>query len=296
MTEVSERAESEMLVPITDPTYVPWGFHKDMASVVKSRIFFPIFITGLSGNGKTIMPEQVCAALGREMIRTNISIETDEDDLIGSNTLVDGNVVYREGPVIISMRRGAVLLLDELDRGGNKLMCLQPILEGKPYYNKKTGEIIRPAEGFNVIATANTKGFGSETGKYITAQIMDDALLERFAITVDQQFPTAKTEQKILLKKMESVQRVDEEFASRLVEWANVVRKTFFEGAIDDLISTRRLVHIVNAFAVFGDRIKAIEMCVSRFDEDTKKTFVDLYTKIDNMVTLPTKEQNEEEI
>ena len=287
--------EIKVLVPAVDTTYVPFGFHKDLVAIIKSRIFFPVFITGLSGNGKTIMPEQVCSLLGREMIRTNISIETDEDDLIGSNTLVDGNVVYREGPVIIAMRRGAVLLLDELDRGGNKLMCLQSILEGKSYYNKKTGEIIHPAEGFNVIATANTKGFGSETGKYITAQIMDDALLERFAITIDQHFPSAKIEQKILLKKMEAVQRVDEEFAARLVEWANTTRKTFYESATDDLICTRRLVHIVNAFAVFGDRIKAIEMCVSRFDEDTKKTFVDLYTKIDNMVTLPTKEQNEEE-
>jgi len=287
---VVEAAVNVELIPAVDHTYVPFGFYNDLVSIIKSRIFFPVFITGMSGNGKTLMPEQACATLGREVIRVNISIETDEDDLIGGNTLVNGNVVYREGPAIIAMRRGAVLLLDELDRGGNKLMCLQPILEGKPYYNKKTGEIIYPSEGFNVCATANTKGYGSESGKYITAQIMDDALLERFAITVDQRFPTPKTEQKILFKKMEAAGGVDEEFAARLVEWANIVRKTFFDGGIDDLICTRRLVHIVNAFAVFSNRTKAIELCVSRFDEDTKNTFLDLYTKIDSTVTLPIEE------
>jgi len=269
------------LVPSKDDTYVPFGFHKDLKTILQGGMFYPLFISGLSGNGKTTMVEQVCAQLKREAIRVNISIETDEDDLIGGNTLVDGNVVYREGPVLTAMKRGAVLILDEVDRGSNKLMCLQAILEGKPYFNKKTGETVAPANGFTIVATANTKGRGSDDGKFISAQLLDEAFLERFAITVEQEYPTAAVEKRIILNKMGKAGYTDEDFAVHLVTWSEVIRKTFFEGAIDELVSTRRLEHIVNAYGVFKDKIKAITLCTNRFDADTKAAFIDLYTKVD---------------
>jgi MoxR-like ATPase len=290
------QVEIQNLVPNKDITYVPFGFHKDLSTIIASKAFYPVFITGLSGNGKTTMVEQVCAALKRECIRVNISIETDEDDLIGGNTLVDGNVVYREGPVTIGMKRGAIVILDESDRGSNKLMCLQAILEGKPYFNKKTGETIYPQPGFNIIATANTKGQGSDEGKYMSAQILDDAFLERFAVTIEQEYPSPKVEKKIIMKKMARVEKVDEDFADKLVSWAEIIRKTFKEGAIDDLISTRRLEHIVNAFAMFNDRMKAINLCIARFDEETKTSFLDLYTKVDAGVEMPTPAEQAAEV
>ena len=289
------RVEINDLIVEKDKTFVPFGFYKDLKKVLQGNMFYPIFISGLSGNGKTTMAEQVCAALKREAIRVNVSIETDEDDLIGGNTLVDGNVVYREGPVLTAMKRGAVLILDEIDRGSNKLMCLQAILEGKPYFNKKTGETVTPAPGFNIVATANTKGRGSDDGKFISANILDEAFLERFAITVEQEYPTMATEKKIVIKKMERVNNVDEGFATHLVTWSDVIRKTYYEGAIDELISTRRLEHIVNAYAVFGDKKKAVQLCVNRFDDDTKEAFIDLYTKVDPTVEL-TEEAKEQEI
>jgi MoxR-like ATPase len=269
------------LVPAKDDTYVAFGFHKDLKTILSAGIFYPVFISGLSGNGKTTMIEQVCAQLKRESIRVNISIETDEDDLIGGNTLVDGNVVYREGPVLTAMKRGAVLILDEVDRGSNKLMCLQAILEGKSYFNKKTGETTTPAYGFTIVATANTKGRGSDDGKFISAQLLDEAFLERFAITVEQEYPTMAVEKRIVLNKMERAGCVDDDFASHLVTWSDVIRKTYFEGGIDELVSTRRLEHIVNAFAVFRDKTKAITLCTNRFDADTKQAFIDLYSKVD---------------
>jgi MoxR-like ATPase len=267
--------DSDSAVPKKFPGYVPFGFYKDLNNILSSKQFYPVFITGLSGNGKTLMVEQVCAVLNRECIRVNISIETDESDLIGSNTLVDGNVVYRDGPVITAMKRGAILLIDEVDRGSNKLMCLQGILEGKPYFNKKSGEYIEPTPGFNVVATANTKGRGSEEGRYLS-QILDDAFLERFPITVEQNYPTDKIELKILKPLVN-----DDEFSENLVKWADVIRKTFAEGGIDEIISTRRLVHIAKAYSIFKDRKKAIELCVARFDEETKNSFLDLYAKVD---------------
>ena len=292
LSQAKLAVEIENLVPAKDSTYVPFGFYRDLVNIVKSGMFYPTFICGLSGNGKTMMVEQVCAKLKREAIRVNISIETDEDDLIGGNTLVDGNVVYREGPVLTAMKRGAVLILDEIDRGSNKLMCLQAILEGKPYFNKKTGEVITPASGFNVIATANTKGRGSDDGKFMGAQVLDEAFLERFAITVEQEYPSAAQEKKIVLNKMAVADCVDDEFADKLVLWADVIRKTFYEGGIDELVSTRRLEHIVKAFAMFGDRLKAIQLCVNRFDTDTKSAFIDLYTKVDAGVDLnPTEDE-----
>jgi MoxR-like ATPase len=274
--------DSDVSIPSKYPDYVPFGFFKDMRNIIKSSQFYPIFVTGLSGNGKTLMVEQVCADLKRECIRVNISIETDESDLLGGPTLVNGNIVNRDGPVITAMKRGAVLLIDEVDRGSNKLMCLQGILEGKPYYNKKNGEMVYPADGFNIVATANTKGRGSEEGRYLS-QILDDAFLERFPITVEQDYPDAKTEKKILTPLIE-----DKDFVDNLVQWADVVRQSFNQGAVDEIISTRRLVHIAKAFKIFGDRMKAIELCVSRFDAETKTAFLDLYSKVDAKVEAPT--------
>ena len=273
--------DSDVSIPSRYPDYVPFGFFKDLSSVIKSKQFYPIFITGLSGNGKTLMVEQVCAELNRECIRVNISIETDETDLLGGPTLVNGNVVNRDGPVITAMKRGAVLLIDEVDRGSNKLMCLQGILEGKAYYNKKSGELVKPASGFNVVATANTKGKGSEEGRYLS-QILDDAFLERFPITVEQDYPDVKTEKKILTPLID-----DKEFVDNLIQWADVVRKSFEQGAVDEVISTRRLVHIANAYNIFKDKLKAIELCVARFDTETKTAFLDLYSKVDAKVETP---------
>jgi MoxR-like ATPase len=267
--------DSDVSIPVKYPDYVPFGFFKDLRNVINSDMFYPVFITGLSGNGKTLMVEQVCSELGRECIRVNISIETDESDLLGGPTLVNGNVVNRDGPVITAMKRGAILLIDEVDRGSNKLMCLQGILEGKPYYNKKNGEMVYPKNGFNVVATANTKGRGSEEGRYLS-QILDDAFLERFPITVEQEYPDTKTEKKILSPLID-----DKEFVDHLVQWADIVRQSFDQGAVDEIISTRRLVHIAKAFKMFGDRMKAIELCVSRFDAETKTAFLDLYSKVD---------------
>lgn len=272
--------DSDPQVPAKYPDYVPFGFFKDLRNIIKSNEFYPVFITGLSGNGKTLMVEQVCYELKKECIRVNISIETDESDLLGGPTLVNGNVVNRDGPVLTAMKRGAVLLIDEVDRGSNKLMCLQGILEGKPYYNKKSGEMVYPAKGFTVIATANTKGRGSEEGRYLS-QILDDAFLERFPITVEQEYPDSKTEKKILSPLIS-----DEKFVDCLVQWADVVRQSFAQGATDEIISTRRLVHIAKAFNIFKDRMKAIELCVNRFDTETKLAFLDLYTKVDAEVNM----------
>ena len=271
---------SDVSIPEPFPDYVPFGFFKDLRNIIKSDDFYPVFITGLSGNGKTLMVEQTCAELRRECIRVNISIETDETDLLGGPTLVNGNVVNRDGPVITAMKRGAILLIDEVDRGSNKLMCLQGILEGKSYFNKKSGELVKPASGFNIIATANSKGRGSEEGRYLS-QILDDAFLERFPITVEQDYPDAKTEKKILTPLIN-----DSEFVDNLCQWADVVRKSFEQGAVGEIISTRRLVHIAKAYKIFGDRMKAIELCVSRFDTETKTAFLDLYTKVDAKVEL----------
>jgi len=283
----SRRAQNvtESFVPDRNETYVPFGFYNDMRDIIKSRIFYPIYITGLSGNGKTFMIEQVCAALKRELIRVNITKRTDESDLIGSYELVDGNTIRREGPVITAMRRGAVLLLDECDLGTEDILCLQPILEGKPYFDKKTGEVVHPAAGFNVIATANTKGKGSDDGRFIGTNLLNEAFLERFAITVEQEYPPASTERKILEKNFAVLNITDTTFIDRLITWAELIRKSFADGAVDEVISTRRLVHITKAFSIFNNRLKAIEMCLNRFDADTKNAFLDLYTKVDAEAT-----------
>ena len=270
------------VVPEVVKEYVPFGHFKDLKSIISSGLFFPVFITGLSGNGKTMMVEQICAKLKRECYRVNVTVETDEDDLIGSNTLVDGNIVFREGPVLKAMRKGAVLLIDEIDLASNKIMCLQSILEGKGYLNKKTGEYVSPENGFTVVATANTKGKGSDDGRFIGTNVLNEAFLERFSITMEQEYPSNVIEKKILNKEFDKLEVKDASgFATNLITWADVIRKSFYEGAIDELISTRRLVHIAQAFKMFDNKMKAIEMCVSRFDSETKSTFLDLYTKVD---------------
>tara|TARA_B100001057_G_scaffold402731_1_gene414742 strand:- start:8 stop:1216 length:1209 start_codon:yes stop_codon:yes gene_type:complete len=272
------------IVPDTDPVFVPWGYFKDIKSIVTSKQFYPIFVTGLSGNGKTMNVSQACAQSQRECIRVNITIETDEDDLLGGYRLQDGQTVWQNGPVIEAMERGAILLLDEIDLASNKIMCLQPILEGNGVFLKKINKFVKPAPGFNVIATANTKGQGSNDGKFIGTNILNEAFLERFPITVEQAYPTNKIESKILLNVMSEkglTKDADVKFASNLVTWADIIRKTFYEGGVDEIISTRRLVHIVEAFVIFKNKMKAIEMCTNRFDVDTKTSFMDLYSKVD---------------
>ena len=265
----------------TDNSFVPWGAFSDIVKIVKSNMFYPTYISGLSGNGKTFMVEQACAKVGKEFIRVQINPETDEDDLLGGFRLIDGETVFSKGPVLKAMENGAILLLDEIDRATNKIMCLQGILEGKPVLVKKTGEIVEPAEGFNVIATANTKGKGSEDGRFTAASIIDDAFLERFTISVDQQFPSLNIEKKIVIKHMEKFDCIDMDFADKLVLWADIIRKTFYDDGVDEVISTRRLCHIVQTFSIFNKRDKAIDLCISRFDSDTKEAFLDLYSKVD---------------
>ena len=272
------------IVPTKDPVFVPWGYFKDIKSIVSSKQFYPIFITGLSGNGKTMNVSQACAQAKRECIRVNITIETDEDDLLGGYRLQEGQTVWQNGPVIEAMERGAILLLDEIDLASNKIMCLQPILEGNGVFLKKINKFIKPAPGFNVIATANTKGQGSNDGKFIGTNILNEAFLERFPITVEQAYPTNKIESKILTNVMSEkglTKKDDEKFATNLITWADIIRKTFYEGGVDEIISTRRLVHIVEAFTIFKNKMKAIEMCTNRFDVDTKTSFMDLYSKVD---------------
>ena len=276
---------TESLVPSKDPLYVPFGHFNDIYSIVKSGRYYPAFVTGLSGNGKTFMIEQACAKAKREFFRVNITVETDEDDLLGHYALIDGNTVWQDGPVVKAMERGAVLLLDEIDLASSKIMCLQPVLEGNGVFLKKVNRFVSPSKGFTVLATANTKGKGSEDGRFIGTNILNEAFLERFPITVEQEYPSMSVERKILDKVFASLDVEAGDFSERLVTWADIIRKTFYEGGIDEIIATRRLVHIANAFAIFGDRKKAIEMCIARFDEDTKTSFLDLYTKVDEQVT-----------
>ena len=280
------------LVPSKDENYVPFGNFTDVKKIIQSGIFYPTFITGLSGNGKTFSVEQACAALNRELIRVNITIETDEDDLIGGFRLVDGNTVWHNGPVVEALERGAVLLLDEVDLASNKILCLQSVLEGKGIFLKKTGRYVQPAKGFNIIATANTKGKGSDDGRFIGTNVLNEAFLERFALTFEQEYPTPATETKILLRVAASLGKHDEEFCTNLANWADIIRKTFKDGGIDEVISTRRLVHIIRAYAIWDNRMKAIKVCVNRFDEETKQSFVELYDKIDADVN--TEEEKED--
>ena len=284
---VETNAFSENLIPDMDYLFVPFGNFKVVRDIIKSRMFYPIFITGLSGNGKTYMVEQACAATKREVIRVNFTVETDEDDLIGGFRLVDGDTKFFKGPVISAMEKGAVLLCDEIDLANPaKVMCLQSILEGNGYFIKKTGEYIKPADGFTVIATANTKGKGSDDGRFIGTNILNEAFLERYPITCEQDYPSISIERKILSKVAESVSVTDTEYVEKLTDWADIIRKTFADGGVDEIISTRRLVHIIKAFAIFKDRMTAIEMCTNRFDEETKLAFRDLYTKLDAEVTV----------
>ena len=277
---------TENMVPSKDPLYVPFGHFNDVYSIVKSGKFYPVFVTGLSGNGKTFMIEQACAKAKKEFFRVNITVETDEDDLLGHYALIDGNTIWQDGPVVKAMEQGATLLLDEIDLASSKIMCLQPVLEGKGVFLKKVNRFVRPAVGFNVLATANTKGKGSEDGRFIGTNILNEAFLERFPITMEQEYPTVAIEKKILDKVFNSLDIEFGDFSEKLTMWADIIRKTFFDGGIDEIIATRRLVHIAEAFAIFGDRKKAIQMCINRFDEDTKISFLDLYSKVDSEVTL----------
>ncbi len=287
---------TENLVPDKDPLYVPFGHFNDVQNIAKSGRFYPAFITGLSGNGKTFMVEQACAKAKREYFRVNITVETDEDDLLGHYALINGNTVWQDGPVVKAMERGAVLLLDEIDLASSKIMCLQPVLEGKGVFLKKVNRFVKPSVGFTVFATANTKGKGSEDGRFIGTNILNEAFLERFPITMEQEYPSVAIERKILDKVFVSLDIESGDFSEKLVNWADIIRKTFYEGGIDEIIATRRLVHIANAFAIFNDRKKAIEMCINRFDDDTKTSFLDLYSKVDSEVVLGEEMTDDEKI
>ena len=269
------------ITPTKDKNFVSFGNYPDVKSIIKSNRFYPVFITGLSGNGKTMSVTQACADLKRELIRVNITIETDEDDLLGGFRLKDGQTVWSNGPIIEAMERGAVLLLDEIDLASNKIMCLQPVLEGSGIFVKKINKWIQPKQGFNVVATANTKGQGSEDGKFIGTNVLNEAFLERFPVTFEQKYPSVKIENKILNNTLKSYGKSDVKFIDKLTTWADVIRKTYFDGGVDEIISTRRLVHITQAYAIFNNKMKAIEMCTNRFDDDTKNSFVELYTKVD---------------
>ena len=273
------------LIPEKDDSFVKFGNYGDIRKIIQSKLFYPTFITGLSGNGKTFSVEQACAQLGRELIRVNITIETDEDDLIGGFRLVNGETVWHNGPVIEALERGAILLLDEIDLASNKILCLQSVLEGKGVFLKKIGKFVQPTAGFNVIATANTKGKGSDDGRFIGTNVLNEAFLERFPVTFEQEYPTVSIETKILNKLCD-----DENFCKRLADWADIIRKTFYDGGIEEIISTRRLVHIIKAFNIFGDKAKAIQVCVNRFDDETKQAFLELYDKVDADFVMPVDE------
>ena len=278
--------EVKSLVPEKDSHFVPFGNFNDLKKVLSSKIFYPIFITGLSGNGKTFGVEQACAQAKRDLIRVNITVETDEDDLIGGFRLVDGNTVWHNGPVIEALERGSVLLLDEIDLASNKILCLQSILEGNGVFLKKVGRYVRPAEGFTVVATANTKGKGSEDGRFIGTNVLNEAFLERFPITFEQEYPKAQTEVRMLNNYCKELDCCDDKYIANLTAWAEIIRKTFNDGGVDEVISTRRLVHIIRAYAIFSDRVKAIQVCLNRFDDETKRSFLELYDKIDNEVDI----------
>jgi hypothetical protein len=292
---VSSVTNNEKTFAKADPTFVPWGSYNDILRILKSEMFYPTYVSGLSGNGKTFMVEQACAKLNRQFIRVQINPETDEDDLIGGFRLINGETVFQKGPVIKAMEAGCVLLLDEIDRATNKIMCLQGILEGKSVLIKKTGETVTPAKGFNVMATANTKGKGSEDGRFTAASIIDDAFLERFVISIDQKFPSIAVERKIVTNHMSKYGSEDKDFCEKLVNWADIIRKTFYDDGIDEVISTRRLCHIVQTFSIFNDKMKSIDLCTARFDDDTKDAFMDLYAKIDSTVdSAPASEESNE--
>ena len=283
-------AVQQNLIPEKDDTFVKFGNFGPIKKIIQSRLFYPAFITGLSGNGKTFSVEQACAQLGRELIRVNITIETDEDDLIGGFRLVNGETVWHNGPVIEALERGAVLLLDEIDLASNKILCLQSVLEGKGVFLKKIGKFVKPAEGFQIFATANTKGKGSDDGRFIGTNVLNEAFLERFPVTFEQAYPTPAQEIKILESVSRDLKVVAPDFCKRLVDWADIIRKTFYDGGIEEIISTRRLVHILRAYRIFGDKATAIEVCVNRFDDETKQAFLELYDKVDVDFQMPSED------
>ena len=280
-------AVEQNLIPDKDDTFVKFGNFNDIKKIITSNLFYPTFITGLSGNGKTLSVEQVCAQLKRELIRVNITIETDEDDLIGGFRLVNGETAWHNGPVVEALERGAILLLDEIDLASNKILCLQSILEGKGVFLKKIGKFVKPKSGFNVVATANTKGKGSDDGRFIGTNVLNEAFLERFPVTFEQSYPAPAVEQKILERVALDLSVENRDFCKRLVDWADIIRKTFYDGGIEEIISTRRLVHIIRAYSIFNDKAKAIQVCTNRFDDETKQCFLELYDKVDADFQMP---------
>ena len=284
------------LIPKKDPQYVSWGHFKDIKTILERKIFYPIFVTGLSGNGKTSMIREVCAKLKRDLVRINITIETDEDDLLGGFRLVNGETVWQDGPLVVAMKTGAVALIDEIDLASHKIMCLQPIMEGQPIYLKKINQVVYPEPGFNVVATANTKGKGSEDGRFMGTNILNEAFLDRFAATFYQEYPSVSHETKILKKQFAKHEIKEDDFVDNLVKWADVIRKSFSEGAVDEIITTRRLIDITTSYAIFGDKMKSVVLCLNRFDDETRESFTDFYTKVDAGVSMEDLMKGDEEI
>ena len=290
--KLEKTVQKQNLVPELNNSFVRFGNYNDIRKIIQSEMFYPTFVTGLSGNGKTFSIEQACAQLGRELIRVNITIETDEDDLIGGFRLVDGATIWHNGPVVEALERGAILLLDEIDLASNKILCLQSVLEGNGVFLKKIGRFVRPTAGFNVFATANTKGKGSDDGRFIGTNVLNEAFLERFPVTFEQEYPTVNNEVKILQAVSKTLGKVDEDFCKRLVDWADIIRKTFYDGGIEDIISTRRLVHIIRAYGIFNDKAKAMKVCINRFDDETKQAFMELYDKVDADFKMPVDQES----
>ena len=284
------------LIPKKDPQYVSWGHFKDIKTILERKIFYPIFVTGLSGNGKTSMIHEVCAKLKRDLVRINITIETDEDDLLGGFRLVNGETVWQDGPLVVAMKTGAVALIDEIDLASHKIMCLQPIMEGQPIYLKKINQVVYPEPGFNVVATANTKGKGSEDGRFMGTNILNEAFLDRFAATFYQEYPSVAHETKILKKQFAKHEIKEDDFVDNLVKWADVIRKSFNEGAVDEIVTTRRLIDITTSYAIFGDKMKSVVLCLNRFDDETRESFTDFYTKVDAGVSMEDLMKGEEEV
>ena len=269
-------------IPTLKKHYVQWGNYKDVERLLASNKFFALYLTGDSGTGKDIMIEQACAKLGRAMIRVQITRETKEDQLVGSKSLVNGNIVYEDGPIVWAAENGACINLSEISAGdANELLCLQHVLEGDAFFVKSANKWVTPKAGFCVIATDNTKGMGSDSGKFVGTNILNSAFLERFKMTMEQQYPPVKIEREILAKEMlRHKSEVDTKFIEELSDWVAVIRKTYMDEGIDEQITTRRACHIVDVHCNFFPVDKAIQLCTARFDDTTQAAFLTLWEKM----------------
>lgn len=284
-------------VPKVQDNFVPFGYYEDLKQILATKQFFPLYLYGLSGVGKTKFVIQACAELDYPLVRVNLTDNTTEDHLIGGFRLINGETVFYKGPVIQAMEAGAVLLLDEGDQAPPTVnMCLQAILEGDGYLIKQTGEKVKPKPGFTIILAANTKGKGDETGIFIGAQIQNEANLDRYLITFEHEYPPEKIERKIILNefKLNGLDPKDgfhEQLVAVLVKWANNIRKGTTNGVNMETMSTRRLVHFAKTFSIFKHKTKTLKLVLSRFDVETKNSWNDLFSKVDHLKDVDTSEQ-----